>query len=168
MTFPVPKDVRAARDFEIIRGGDEMLRQDLLVVDTAVRFDPGEWVKPAASGGVTKAAKVVVADDIDAPALGAKVCWTLRIPGGDGQSDTLATGAITVLSGTYQAKTTFYNTGGTFAPGYLLVVVFDAAEDRGYLDAPDPATMDARQLQGVVGRVIEVASGVLHYEAPGL
>jgi len=46
--------------------------------------------------------------------------------------------------------------------------VFDAAEDRGYLDAPNPATMDARQLQGVVGRVIEVASGVLHYESPGL
>jgi hypothetical protein len=166
MTFPVPKDVRATREFEIIQGGDELIRQDLSVVSTTARFDPGEWVKPASSGGVTKAAKIVVADDIDEPALGAKVCWTLRVPGGDGQTDTLATGKITVLSGTYQAKTKIYNTGGTFAPGYLLVAIFDAAEERGYLDALDPATADARQLQGVVGRVIEVAGGVLHYESP--
>lgn len=168
MTFPVPKDVRATREFEIVNGGDELIRKDWLVVDTTLRFDPGEWVKPVTSGGVTKAEKVEVADDIDEPALGARVCWTLRVPNGDGQTDTMATGAITVLSGTYEAKTKIYNTGGTFAPGYLLVVVFDATEERGYLDAPDPATMDARQLQGVVGRVIEVAGGVLHYESPGL
>lgn len=166
--FPVPKDVRATREFELVNGGDELIRKDWQVVDPTLRFDPGEWVKPATSGGITKAAKVVIADDIDEPALGAKVCWTLRNPDGDGQTDTLATKAVTVLSGTYEAKTKIYNTGGTFAPGYLLVVVYDATNERGYLDAPDPATMDARQLQGVVGRVIEIISGVLHYESPGL
>lgn len=166
--FPVPKDVRATREFELVNGGDELIRKDWQVVDPTLRFDPGEWVKPATSGGITKAAKVVIADDIDEPALGAKVCWTFRNPDGDGQTDTLATKAVTVLSGTYEAKTKIYNTGGTFAPGYLLVVVYDATNERGYLDAPDPATMDARQLQGVVGRVIEIISGVLHYESPGL
>lgn len=166
--FPVPKDVRAVRDFEIVRASDEMIRQDLAVVDATLRFDPGEWVKPATSGGTTKAAKIAVADDLTSPALGAKVCWTLRVPGGDGQTDSLATGAITVLSGTYQAKTSIYNTGGTYAPGYLLVAVFDAVEERGYLDALNPAATSARQLSAVVGRVIEVASGRLHYESPGL
>lgn len=168
MTFPVPKDVRATREFEVVEGGDELFRKDWPVVDAAARFDPGEWVKPVTSGGLTKAAKLVVGDDIDEPALGARVCWTLKVPDGDGQTDAMATGHITVLSGAYEAKTKIYNTGGTYAPGYLLVAVFDAAEERGYLDAPDPATMNARQLQGVVGRVIEVAAGVLHYQAPGL
>ena len=62
--FPVPKDVRAVRDFEIVRASDEMIRQDLAVVDATLRFDPGEWVKPATSGGTTKAAKMAMISNV--------------------------------------------------------------------------------------------------------
>lgn len=170
MAFPVPKDVRAARDFELIRGGDESLRNSMPIANPAVRIDVGEWLKPVTSGGVTKAAKIIVTDDLTSPALGAKVSWTLFVPGDPftGQSDAVATKTVDLLSGTYQAKTKLYNTGGTFVPGYLLVAVFDAVNSRGYLDALDPATATARQLQAAVGRVVEVAGGVLHYESPAL
>lgn len=171
MAFPVPKDVRAVRDFELWLGQDELLRTPLPVADPAVRIDVGEWVKPAVSGGVTKAAKIVVADDLASPALGAKVSWTLYVPGDPftGQADAIATKQIDVLSGTYQAKTKLYNTGSAFlAPGNLLVAVFDAVNSRGYLDAINPAAATIRQLQAVVGRIVEHAGGQLHYESPGL
>jgi len=171
MAFPVPKDVRTTRDFELVLGQDELLRQPMPIADLTADIDVGEWLKPATSGGVTKAAKVIVTDDITSPALGARVSWT-RYRQGDafaGQSDAMATGLVDILSGTYQAKTKIYNTGSVlFAPGRLLVVIFDAGNSRGYLEALDPAAATVRQLQAVVGRCIEVASGVLHYESPGL
>ena len=172
MAFPVPKDVRAARDFELVKGQDEMLRAPFELHDPAEDIDIGEWLKPVTSGGVTKFRKLEVANDIAAPAPGCKCSWTLYRHGDafNGQADAMATGTIDVLSGSYQAKTKFYNTGGTFAPGYLLVPVYDATKG-GILDAPDPAGLAAAlvvQLQAVVGRVIEVAGGQLHYEAPGL
>jgi len=169
MAFPVPKDVRAARDFELILGQDELLRKEFPLADPTEEINVGEWVKPVTSGGATKVQKLEVADDIDAPAKGCKVSWTLYRQGDmwNGQSDAVATGNIDVLSGTYEAKTKFFNTGGTFAPGYLLVPVYDATLG-GILDAPNPATMTVAQLQGVVARVVEVADGVLHYESPGL
>lgn len=169
MAFPVPKDVRTTRDFELVLGQDELLRKSFGLVDPAQNIDSGEWLKPATSGGATKLRKLEVADDITAPAKGSKVSWTTYRQGDawNGQTDAVATSSIDVLSGTYEAKTKFYNTGGTFAPGYLLVPVYDATKG-GILDAPNPATMTIAQLQAVVGRVVEVAGGVLHYEAPGL
>jgi hypothetical protein len=171
MAFPVPKDVRTIRDFSLVMGQDELLRQSMALVDLTKPVDVGEWVKPATSGGFTKAAKLAAGDTLAAPALGARVSWT-RYRQGDsnnGQSDAVATGTIDILSGTYQAKTKIYDTASVlFAPGRLLVAKHDGVNDRGYLDALDPATATIRQLQAVVGRCVEVASGVLHYESPGL
>lgn len=168
MTFPVPKDVRTVRDFELVLGLDEMLRHSIGIkaADQDQNFTPGEWVKMVADGGLTVAAKLEAGDVVATPALSCKVCWTRYRPGDafNGQSDALATLTLDLLSGKYQAKTKLYNTGGTFAPGYALVPVYDAVLG-GILDALDPATATARQLQGVVGKVIEVAGGVLHYES---
>jgi hypothetical protein len=170
MAFPVPPDVRATRDFEFVLGQDELLRQSYPIKDVASPIDPGEWLKLVTDAGQTKAAKLEVADNIAAPALGCKVAWTKYRQGDSnaGQSDVLATGLVDLLGGNYQAKTKLYNTGGTFAPGHLLVPVYDATLG-GILDAPDPAApLTIPQLQAVVARVIEVADGVLHYEAPCL
>lgn len=172
MTFPVPKDVRGTRDFELVKGQDELIRHSMPISDLAASFDVGEWIKPVTSAGVTKAGKLVdTVDTLAAPALGAKASWTRyrQNDSSDGQADALATGTLDVLSGTYQARTKLYNTGSGFlAPGNLLVAVYDATQDGGILDAPDPGAMTVAQLQGVVARVIEVANGQLHYEAPGL
>ena len=172
MAFPVPKDVRTTRDFELVFGQDELLRQSMAIFDLTKPIDVGEWLKPVTSGGFTKASKLITAvDTLAAPALGARVSWT-RYRQGDanqGQSDALATGKVDILSGTYQAKTKIYDTASVlFAPGRLLVAKHDTVSDRGFLDALDPATATIRQLQAVVGRCIEVAAGVLHYESPGL
>lgn len=169
MTFPVPKDVRGTRDFELVMGQDELIRQSMAIADPTADFDVGEWIKPVTSGGLTKAGKLVTAvDTLAEPALGAKVSWTLYRNGdaNAGQSDAMATKTLDVLSGTYQAKTKIYKTGGALSPGNLLVAIFDSG--RGVLDGLDPATATLRQLQATVGRIIEVAGGVLHYESPGL
>ena len=171
MAFPVPKDVRTTRDFDLILGQDELLRQSFPIADLAANIDCGEWLKPATSGGVTKMAKLVVGDTLAAPALGARVSWTRFRPGdaSGGQSDAVATGTCDVLGGTYQANTKLFDAGSVlFAPGRLLVAKFDTVTSRGFLDALDPATATVRQLQAVVGRCIEVAGGVLRYESPGL
>ena len=169
--FPVPKDVRADRDFQLVMGQDELIRLPMAIDDLTASFDVGEWVKPGTSGGVTKAQKLDSGDDLTTPALGAKACWTLYRPGDSsaGQTDAMATGKIDVLSGTYQAKTKIYKTGSSYSPGQLLAATYDSVNDRGYLDAlPTDGTITVVQLQRVVARVIEVASGVLHYESPGL
>jgi hypothetical protein len=172
MAFPVPKDVRTVRDFELVLGQDELLRQPMPINDLTKPIDCGEWVKPVTSGGVTKASKLIAGTDtLAAPALGARASWTRyrQNDASQGQADVLATGKIDILSGTYQAKTKIYDTASVlFAPGRLLVAKHDAVTDRGFLDALDPAAATVRQLQAVVGRVIEVAGGVLHYESPGL
>ena len=172
MTFPVPPDARAVGDFELVRGIDDMIRQTLPVYDEAADYDPGEWLKPATDAGVTKARKLEAGDVLLSPALGCKVCWTKYRQGDayNGQSDAMATGTVDLLSGTYQAKTKFYETGTSYTPGQLLVPVYDATKG-GILDGFDAAATDAQKiamLQGVVGRVIEVADGVLHYEAPAI
>jgi hypothetical protein len=169
MAFPVPKDVRATRDFELVKGTDEMLRTPFGLFDEAADVDLGEWLKPATSGGVTKMRKLVNAVDVLAdPAKGAKVSWT-RYRSGDtslGQADAVATKTIDMLSGAYQAKTKLYNTGsGSLAPGNLLVAVESSGQ--GILDAVPPGSVTVDHLQATVGRIIEVAGGVLHYEAPG-
>jgi hypothetical protein len=166
MTFPVPKDVRAARDFELVFGQDELLRQSAQLVDPTVDVEVGEWMKPAAGA---KATKVLVGDVLAAPARGAKVCWTLYKAGDPigGQSDAVATKSVDLLSGTYQGKTKLYNTGSAFLqPGNLLVVVYDVTIDGGVLDAPDPGAYTVLHLAAAVGRIISVDAGVLHYESP--
>lgn len=168
MSFPVPKDVRTTRDFELVLGQDELLRQSMPVFDAAADVDVGEWLKPAVSGGVTKAAKLETGvDTLAAPARGAKCSWTLYRQGdsNNGQSDAMATGTVDLLSGTYQAKTKLFITGGGTAPGNLLVAVFDTG--RGVLAGVDPVgPVTVLQLQAAVGRVIEVANGQLHFETP--
>lgn len=171
MAFPVPKDVRTTRDFELVLGQDEMLRQPLPIDDLTDDFDVGEWVKPVTSGGVTKAAKLESGTDtLAAPAKGAKASWTKYRQGDSsaGQADVLATGTLDLLSGSYQAKTKLYNTGsGQLAPGNLLVAVYDSGPPvLGILDAVDPSSVTVAHLQAAVGRIIEVANGVLHYETP--
>lgn len=168
MAFPVPKDVRTTREFELVLGQDELLRQSMQLEDPAADVDVGEWMKPATSGGITKAKKLEdTVDTLAAPANGAKCSWTLYRQGdtSTGQSDAVATGTVDLLSGTYQAKTKLYNTGSGFlAPGNLLVATYQTG--RGMLDAVDPSGPTVAQLQGAVGRIIEVADGVLHYESP--
>ncbi len=166
MTFPVPKDVRGTRDFELVFGQDEVLRNSFQLDDPTVDVLVGEWMKPGA-GGV--AVKIDSGDILAAPAMGAKVSWTLYKHGDPvaGQSDAIATKSVDLLSGTYQAKTKLYNTGSTFlAPGNLLVAVYDSGVDGGVLDAPDPSSYSALHLAAVVGRVISVVDGVLYYESP--
>jgi hypothetical protein len=170
MSFPVPPDVRGTRDFDLILGMDEMLRQTMPLFDVAASIDVGEWLKPVIDGGIVKARKLEAGDVLATPARGAKCSWTRyrQNDTSNGQTDALATKTADLLSGTYQAKTKLYNTGGSFlAPGNLLVPVYDAVLG-GILDAPDPAALTVVQLQSVVGRVVENANGQLHYEAPGL
>jgi hypothetical protein len=123
---------------------------------------------------VSKAGKLVTAVDTNAtPALGAKVSWTKYRQNDSnlGQSDALATKSVDLLSGSYQAKTKLYNTGAgaLLIPGNPVVAIFDATQAGGILDPLDSSlVLTVRQLQGVVGRIISVANGVMHYEAPGL
>jgi len=42
MTFPVPKDVRAVRDFELVLGQDEFLRQPFPIAVPAEEINSGE------------------------------------------------------------------------------------------------------------------------------
>ena len=170
MGFPVPPDARATGDFELVKGIDEMIRNSLPIGDLTKPVDEGEWMKTETAGGVTKAAKIVGGDDLTSPAIGARVSWT-RYRQGDasaGQGDAVATGTVDLLSGNYQAKTKLFNTGGSLALGELLVAVYDAGQDGGILDTVPVGSATVRQLQAVVGRLLEVAAGVLHFESPGL
>ena len=173
MPFPVPPDARATGNFSVVRGTNEMIRENLPLFDETLPVDQGEWMKRVPDAGVAKAGKLVTAvDTLAAPALGAKVSWTSYRENDSnvGQSDALATKSVDLLSGSYQATTKLYNTGAgaLLAPGNLVVAVFDATQAGGILDVVDPATATIRQLQAVVGRIVEVNAGVMHYEAPGL
>ena len=146
-----------------------MVRENLKLADPSLPVDLGEWMKRVDSSGVTKAGKLANGvDTIAAPALGAKVSWTKYVQGdsNNGQTDAMATESVDLLSGTYQAKTKLYNTGGELGVGSLLVAVYDATQVGGILQGLVPATATVRQLQAVVGRIVEVAAGVMHYEAP--
>lgn len=168
--FPVPKDVRVTRDFELVGGQDEIIRRGFALADLTKTVDPGEWMKLTIVSGVAKATKIVVGDTNAAPALAARVSWTLYRPGDPfgGQSDAVATGQADLLSGTYEAKTKLYVTATSYVPGMLLIPVFDATTSRGVLDGVTVASATIRQLQAAVGKVVQVAGGVLYYEAPAL
>lgn len=170
MTFPVPPDAREVANFEVVRNITEMIRETLPIADEAADVDQGEWMKRVDASGTTKAAKIVVADNLAAPALGAKVSWTTYRQNNSsvGQSDALATKTLDLLSGSYQARTKLFDTSGELAVGSLLIPIFSATQNGGIIAGVVPGAMSIRQLQAVVGRIIEVAVGVMHYEAPGL
>jgi hypothetical protein len=166
MSFPVPVDARAAKPFEVILGGDELLRVDIDLFDATKAVTEGEW------GGLTtdvipKFTKATSGATSSAPLPGARVAWTKYVPGDTnlGQGDALATKKVTTLTGPYQAHTTLYDVSGTYTPGNILVVVYDSVNDRGVLFPVAPGSVTAQQLACRVGKVINLASGVLHYEA---
>jgi len=171
MSFPVPPDARAANDFSIVRGTNEMIRENLPLFDETLPVDQGEWMKRVPDGGVAKAGKLANGvDTLAAPALGAKVSWTSYRENDSniGQSDALATKSVDLLSGSYQATTKLYDTGGELGIGSLLVAIYDGTQAGGILGGVPPGSATIRQLQAVVGRIVEVNAGVMHYEAPGL
>ena len=154
MTFPVPKDVRGSRPFELVRGMGEMLRNPAPIADMTQPLSPGEWIKLDAQGRV---AKLTAADTPLLPAVGGFVCWTLFAPGNSyaGQSDVLATRQADYLSGPYQARTQFYDPTAAYPPGVPLVAVYDAANNRGVLSPVDLGSATPRQLAAVVAYVMQ-------------
>lgn len=165
MTFPVPKDVRAPRPFELVRGMDQMTRTPAVIADMTKPLIVGEFVKFDAQG---RAAKLDVGDVLATPALGARVCWTLFSPGSSylGQSDVLATKQADVLSGAFQAKTMYFDATANYLPGAPLVAVYDAVNGRGYLAPLDLVATTVRQLAAVVAEVVQPpTSGMLWFES---
>jgi len=158
MAFPVPKDVRADRDFEIIKGLDDLIRTPALIADPTQPIVSGEWMKYDAQG---RAAKLTAADTVAQPALGARLSWTLYAPGDSnlGQSDVLATKQADLLSGLFQAKSRYFDPAAAYQPGWLLVPVFDATNNRGVLSAVDPGAATVRQLAAAVAEVVQPPTG---------
>lgn len=168
MAFPVPVDARAAKNFEIIKGGDEVLIHSMPIYDTTKAIAIGEWVKPVNDGGVVKAGKLITGVDTSAaPAMGARASWTKYVPSdmNAGQADAQATKQVDVLKGPYIANTKLVDSAITGTPGNILVAIYEAANDRGVLLDIAPASVTTRQLQAMVGRVVGYASGVLTYES---
>lgn len=142
MTFPVPKDVRTGRDFDLL-DAERLVRREHLLVDPTVSVDYGEWMKLVTSGGITKAAKLTSSDNAATPAIGAKVSWTRYRAGNmvSGQSDAAVTKGVDLLSGRYSARTKLYVAASAYAPGDLLVPVFDTVSGRGVLDSLSPTEL---------------------------
>lgn len=165
MAFPIPKDVRAARDFELVLGQEDMLRHDYTINTGVTSFDVGELVKLVTGSGEPKAAKMDSGDAVATPAAGARFCWTNYKVGDTnlGQSDVIATGKVTLLSGKFQVKTKNF-LAGTYTPGFLLVAAWDSVNSKGSLQAVDPASASARQVAAAIGRVLDVGGGVLYLE----
>lgn len=165
MSFPIPKDVRAARDFELVLGQEDMLRHDYTIATGVTDFDVGEVVKLITGGGEPKAQKLDSGDAVATPPAGVRIVWT-NFKAGDstnGQSDVLATNKVTLLSGSYQAKTKNF-LAGTYTPGFLLVGAWDSVNEKGSVQAVDPASASARQIASAFARVLDLASGVLYFE----
>jgi len=165
-TFPVPPDVRVARDFRITRGTDSMFRENKHV-DPAVTalIKQGEWVVFNGSGDVVKVAGSTAAD----PAQGAVVNWTRFKKGdfADGQADAGGLGEITTVRGAYEADTKIFDIGGVYNVGDILVVKDDGAGN-GTLFPVTPAAATVKQLARAVGKVTApVADGVLSFASMG-
>ena len=116
----VPKDVRAGRDFQIVKGVAEMLRTSITMNDPDNdSFDQGEVVGINIAGEAVKAA-----GSVGTPDLNARISWTKYVPAdtNNGQTDALATKALDVLSGPYQFKVTsaFFVEQGSAARGDIL------------------------------------------------
>ncbi|RKX67336.1 MAG: hypothetical protein DRP42_00630 [Tenericutes bacterium] len=164
-TFPVPKDVRTARSFTIVKGVHDMHRTSVALTTPSDDVDVGEWMAIDSAGTAVKATSAAI---ITAPLQGARASWTLYRQGDSnaGQSDAMSTGMVDLLSGPYQAKTQLYNTGSTWTAGAPVVVIWDSVNSRGVLAPLDPTTCDSEQMAAVVGQVVVVPTGgVLHYES---
>lgn len=168
MTFPVPIDARASKNFEIIKGGDEILVLSMPINNPLKAIAVGEWVKPVTVSGVATAGKLITGVDVTAdPAKGARVSWTSYVPNDmwNGQTDVQATKQIDVLKGTYIANTKLFAAATVGTPGNLLVAIYEAANDRGVIVDVAPGDVTLIHLQAAVGRVLNFAGGVLTYES---
>lgn len=164
----LPPDVRAARDFRIIKGLDDNIIRTDYEIDSAVNsIAQGEWVVLNSSNKATKANGETLAN----PAQNVACCWTKfeRNDACNGQSDVIATNQITCVSGSFQAETKYFESTGTFTPGFLLVVrESTVTAGLGVLDAIDPtAPATAEQLAAVIGKVISLSGGILTFRTVG-
>lgn len=163
----LPPDVRATRDFRIIKGlDDNIVRTDYEIDSGVSSIASGEWVILDSSNKVTKASGESLAN----PAQNAVLCWTKfeRDDTYNGQTDVIATNQITAVTGSYQAETTFFESTGTFNPGDLLVVQESSTTaGQGVLNAVAGASATAEQIAGAVAKVVLLASGVLTYRTLG-
>lgn len=160
----VPKDVRGARDFELVKGTDEMLRTSVPMDDPDNdSFDVGEFVGVNAAGNAIK----VTATVVTAPEQAAKLCWTKYVPAdtNNGQTDALGTKTVDLVSGTFQAKTKLVVPDGTPAPGELLVVILNGGIGKVTNVVGTPANLD--QVRGAVGKVLnwDATNLVLWFES---
>ena len=163
----IPKDVRVARDFRIIKGlDDNVIRTDYAIDAAVLAVAQGEWVVLNASNQVIKATGTTLA----APAQNTAVNWTVFVKDDTcaGQSDVVAANQLTLVTGSYQAQTKLFEATGTFTSGFLLVVrESTTTAGQGVLDAVDPAAATTVQLAGAVGRVVSLTGGVLTYRTLG-
>ena len=155
----VPPDARAARPFRILKGTDDLIRSPRAVASASAELEVGEWIGVNASGQAAK----VTATVVTAPDQTAECCWTHYKQNytNEGHPDAVATGQFTGISGKYVAETTFFKTGETYTPGFLLVVILVSGV--GVLAPVDPASADAETLAGAVAKVVKYASGRLTY-----
>lgn len=173
MAFPVPKDVRVGRDFELIKGIPELLREDVKIDDPDVEsFSLGEPVKFVVAAGVRTVKKLEDAapDNSGNGVPGAKICWTKYVPDDtwNGQADAQGTQQLTIISGVYQARTKLYT--GVVTPGALLVASWDATTAGGILEGIDPTTpATAVQIQNALGRVLyeDTVNSYVYFESIG-
>lgn len=156
----LPPDVRAARDFRITKGLDNMIRTDYTIASAVTSVKQGEWIVLDSSNQVTKSNGETLAN----PSQNAICSWMLyaKDDNNAGHSDANATGQLTCISGPYQAETKFFESTGTFTPGYLLVVQESSTTaGEGVLNAVAGASATAEQISGAVGRVVHLSGGVL-------
>lgn len=163
----IPPDVRQARDFRIIKGTDDgIIRTDYEIDAAVLTVELGEYVVLNSSNKVTKVSGQALAT----PAQNVACSWTLYAKNNTytGQSDAVATGQLTCISGPFQAQTKMFESTGTFTPGFLLVVrESSTVTGLGVLDAVDGDTASAKQIAASVGRVIGLSGGILTYRSNG-
>jgi hypothetical protein len=165
-TFPVPPDVRGARDFRITKGMDDIIRTDRKVASAVVALiKQGEWVHLNGTAEVVKAAGETPA----APMAGASVNWTRYKKGdvNDGQADAAGNQGVTLVSGAYKADTKLFDPAGSYNPGDTLVVVDDGAGNGVLYGIAAP---NALQLARAVGKVDTgiVVAGILSFNSIGI
>jgi hypothetical protein len=162
----LPPDVRAARNFRITKGLDDLIRADHAIDSAVTIVLSGEWIVLDASNNVTKTSGETLA----APAHNVACSWTLfaRDNTSTGQADAVATDQLTTITGPYRADTKFFETTGTFTAGFLLVVrESTTVAGQGVLDAVDSAAASNAQLGAAIGRVVAFSGGVLTYRTNG-
>jgi len=162
----LPPDARAERDFRIIKGTDSLIRTDKVIDAGVASLEVGEFVVVNATNKVVKATGATLA----APAQNTACCWTKYAKNDPraGQSDAVATGHATLISGPYHAKTKFFESTGTFTAGHLLVVrASTTVTGLGVLDAVAPASATTVQLAAAIGKVVSLSNGVLTYRTLG-